>query len=70
MVGLANDGDLFEVMFAVYQMKSAPLVDIERAEDVVVDASAPRAEESFRLIEEQIEAGEMVGCGVGEGFAG
>jgi hypothetical protein len=70
VVGLANGGDLFEVMFAVDQVKSAPLVDIERAEDVVVDALAPRAEESFRFVEEQIEAGEMVGCGVGEVFAG
>ena len=57
MVGFANGSDLVEVMFAVDQMKFAPLVDIERAKDVVVDALASRTEESFRLVEDEVEAG-------------
>jgi hypothetical protein len=57
VVGLANGSDLLEVMSAVDQMESAPLVDVEGAEDGVCGALAPRAEESFRFVEDEIEAG-------------
>jgi len=65
-VGFANGGDLLEVMLAVDELKFAPLVDVEWAENSVIDALAGRAEENFRFVEEEIQAGEMLGCGVGE----
>lgn len=49
------------MMFAVDEMKPAPLKDAEGAEDVVACATR-RAEELFRLIEKGVEALEMFGC--------
>src|SRR5438309_1474004 len=51
-------------------MESAPLGDVEWAEDVVGDALGRRTEESLRVVEKQIQASEVFGCGLGEVFAG
>ena len=55
VVGLANDGDLFEVVLAVDEMKFAPSVDVERAENGVAGALAGGPEECFGFVEEQIK---------------
>jgi hypothetical protein len=69
-MGVADGEDLLDVMLAVNELESAPLVDAERAEDHVAGASVGSAEETFSFGEEQVEAGEVFGDGVGEGFAG
>jgi len=60
-VDLADREDLPHVMFAVDEMKPAPLKDAEGAEDVMACATR-RTEEFFRLVEEGVEALEMFGC--------
>src|SRR5438067_117668 len=57
-------------MFAVDEMEFSPLIDVERAEGGVAGTLAPWAKESLRFGKEQVEVGEMFGCGVGEVFAG
>jgi hypothetical protein len=69
-VSFTDGDDLFEVVLAVDELKSAPLFDVERAEDSVTGALAGRSEESFGLGEKQIEMGKMFGGGLGEVFAG
>ena len=67
----AADGeDLLDVVLAVNELESAPLIDPEWAEDHEAGASAGGAEDSFGFSEEQVEAGEMLGDSLGEGFAG
>jgi hypothetical protein len=69
MVGLADGGDLLEVMFAVDQVKFSPLGDGERTENCVGCALALWAEEGFGFGEEKIELGEMFARGFGEVLA-
>lgn len=57
------------MVLAVNELESAPLVDAEGAEDHVAGASAGRTEDIFGFDEEQVEAGEMFGDGLCEGFA-
>ena len=68
-MGLADGGDLFEVMLAVNQMKFSPLGDGEWAENCVGGALALWAEESFSFGEEKIELGEVFARGFSEIFA-
>ena len=70
MMGVADGENLLDVVLAVNELESAPLVDAERAEDHVAGTSVGRAEDIFGFGEEQVEAGEMFGDGLGEGFAG
>ena len=70
VVGFADGGDLFEVVPAVHELKHAPLVDVEWAEDCVAGELAGGTEENLRFREERVEMGEMFGGGVGKGFAG
>ena len=70
VVGLTNGEDLFDVVHAVNELKSAPLVDTERAQHHVAGTSASRAEEIFGFGEEQVETGEVVGNGEDKSFAG
>jgi len=64
-MGLANCGDLLEVMVAVNEMEAAPVRDGERAEDVVGDATSC-AKDLMSFSEEGIEASELLCSGVGE----
>jgi hypothetical protein len=69
MMGVTDGKDLLDVMLAVNELESAPLIDTERAEDHVAGASVSSAEETFGFREKHVEAGEVFGDGVGEGFA-
>ena len=70
VVGFADGDDLLEVMLAVDEMKYAPLVDAERAEDDVAGALAVGPKIFSASVAEEIEVGEVFGGGVGEVFAG
>ena len=59
MVEPSNGENLPDVMLAVNQMESAPLVDAEWAEDHVRDATA-RTEEVFRFVEEIVDSGQVM----------
>lgn len=69
-MGVADGEDLLDVVLAVDELESAPLVDAEGAEDHVGGASIGRTEYLFGFGEEEVEAGEVFGYGLGEGFAG
>ena len=69
-VGFANGDDLPEVMLAVDELKSAPLVDAERAKDDVAGTSLRGAEDFLGFVAEGVDAIEVFGDGVGEVFAG
>jgi hypothetical protein len=69
-MGVADGEDLLDVVLAVDELESAPLVDAERPEDHVAGTSVGRAEEGLGFGEEDVEAGEMFGDGLSEGFAG
>ena len=58
MVGLADGQDLLDVMAAVGEMEAAPLMDAERAEDLV-GSRALVAEGFFGLIEDGVEGDEV-----------
>ena len=57
-MGGSNGTNLLEVMASVNQVESSPLVDTERPQNHVRDAAAA-AEESFRVVEELVDAGQM-----------
>ena len=69
-VGFANGNDLLKVMLAVDKLKSAPLVDAERAKDDVAGTSLGGAEDFFGFVAEEVDAAKVFGDGVGEVFAG
>ena len=60
MVASPDDADLAEMMAAMGEVESAPLVDTERAEDHVADGTA-RAEDGFSPGEELVHLGEAGG---------
>lgn len=60
--------DLPDVMPTVNEMKRAPLVNAERAQNLVGDA-ASLAKEVFGLIEELVDASQTFGGGAREIFA-
>jgi hypothetical protein len=70
VMGVADGEDLFDVMLAVDELESAPLMDAEGAEDHVAGASIGCAEDLFGFDEEEVEAGQVFGYSSGEGFAG
>ena len=61
--GLTNGGDLFEMVSPVDELETTPLIDAERAENIVT-GTLTCAEESFGFVAEDIEFGEGIfGCG-------
>jgi hypothetical protein len=69
-VGFANGDDLPEVMLAMDELKSAPLVDAEWAKDDVAGASLRGTEDFFSFVAQNVDPVEVFGDGVGEFFAG
>ena len=65
VMSVADGEDLLDVVFAVNELESAPLVDAERTEDHVAGASVGYAEEAFGFGEKQVEMGETFGDGLG-----
>lgn len=60
VVGNANGANLLEMMAAMNQVKSSPLVDAERSENHVRDAAAG-TEERLRLVEKSVDSGQVLG---------
>jgi hypothetical protein len=67
-VGFANGENLFQVVFAVDELKLAPLIDSEWPEGHMAGASAGGTEEFFGFSAEEIELREVVGRCLGEIF--
>lgn len=58
-MGFADGGDLFEMMTAVDELESAPLLDAEGTENVV-RCEAVVGEQALGLVAEDVESVEMV----------
>jgi hypothetical protein len=68
-VAFADSENLLQVMLAVNELESSPLIYVERPEDCVARKFAFGPEEFFRFGAEQIEVSQMFGGGGGELFA-
>jgi hypothetical protein len=69
-VGFADGDDLLEVMLAVDQLESAPLIDAEWAENHVAGAASGGSEELFGFGAEGIDAGKVFCESLSEFFSG
>jgi hypothetical protein len=69
-MGSTDGEDLFDVMPSVNELEPAPMIDVEGAEDSVAGQPGGRAEEAFGFAANMVEAGELLGDGVGKSIAG